>query len=106
MKLAGWLLRSLIFLVSTAVLLEVYFRVEDRVLRGIPLLASNATGMDSLFNFDEVGKYGRPHASYRNLHLNAAGFRGSSPSSMPRSTFQRTISTSPTSSTLPTSERT
>lgn len=66
-RVCGWALIALI-------VLEVCARVEDRIRYGAPLLGNYS--MDSLYQYDDLGKWGKPHSSYLQWQLNDVGYRG------------------------------
>src|SRR5690242_2255602 len=69
--LAGrWLLSGLLFVF----VLEICARTEDAIRYGAPFWGNYS--LDSIYQYDEMGKYGRPHASYLKWHLNNEGYRG------------------------------
>ncbi len=66
--------RLCLWLVLAGVTLEVSARTEDKLRYGAAFFGNYS--LDSLYRYDELGKYGRPFASYLKWHLNEAGYRG------------------------------
>ena len=66
--------RLLLWLILAVVTLEVSARTEDKLRYGAAFFGNYS--MNSLYRYDELGKYGRPFASYLKWHLNEAGYRG------------------------------
>lgn len=67
LKIASWLLIGF-------VTLEVCARVEDWVRYRAPLLGNYSA--DSIYSYDDIGKRGKPYASYLHWRMNEAGYRG------------------------------
>jgi len=67
LRVCGWLIIAL-------VTLEVCARIEDKIRYGAPFFASYS--IENLYQYDSLGKYGRPNASYLKWHLNGLGYRG------------------------------
>lgn len=66
--------RLLLWLILAVVTLEISARTEDKLRYGAAFFGNYS--MESLYRYDEMGKYGRPFASYLKWHLNEAGYRG------------------------------
>lgn len=66
--------RLCLWLILAVVTLEVSARTEDKLRYGAAFFGNYS--LDSLYRYDELGKYGRPFASYLKWHLNEAGYRG------------------------------
>ncbi len=66
--------RLFLWLIVALVTLEVSARTEDQLRYGAAFFGNYS--LDSLYRFDELGKYGRPFATYMKWHLNEAGYRG------------------------------
>ena len=66
--------RLCLWLILAVVTLEVSARTEDKLRYGAAFFGNYS--LDSLYQYDELGKYGRPFASYLKWHLNEAGYRG------------------------------
>jgi len=61
-------------MVIALVTMEICARIEDKVRYGAPFFSTyNA---ESIYQYDALGKYGRPNASYLKWHLNELGYRG------------------------------
>lgn len=69
-----WLARYLLWAVLFAVSIEVAVRVDDWITFKAPLLENFNHG--SLYEFDTLGKRGKPYAHYLKWKLNSLGFRG------------------------------
>ena len=67
-------LMSLLTLLSMLVLSELAAREADKINYSAPFWGSYS--LDTLFTADELGKRGRPNASYEKWKLNEAGYRG------------------------------
>ena len=57
-----------------AIVMECCARVDDKITYGAPLLG--AYNEDSLYRYDELGKWGQPYARYKKWALNSLGYRG------------------------------
>jgi lysophospholipase L1-like esterase len=68
--------RLVLWLLLAGLTLELCARTEDALRYHAPFFGSYS--MDSLYRFDELGKYGRPQSSYLKWHLNEFGYRGPS----------------------------
>lgn len=66
LRICGWL-------VIAFATMELCARTEDKVRYGAPFFANY--NLNSLYQFDELGRYGRPNASYLKWHLNEVGYR-------------------------------
>ena len=68
--------RLFLWLILAGLPLELCARTEDALRYHAPFFGNYS--MDSLYRFDELGKYGRPQSSYLKWHLNEFGYRGPS----------------------------
>ena len=66
--------RLCLWLMLALLTLEISARTEDKLRYGADFFGNYS--LDSLYRSDELGKYGRPFASYLKWHLNEAGYRG------------------------------
>jgi len=67
LRVCGWLIIALLTM-------EVCARTEDKVRYGAPFFSTY--NVDNLYQYDSLGKYGRPNASYLKWRLNEVGYRG------------------------------
>ena len=74
MRLPFSKLRILAMAVLAGATLEVSARVDDWVTHGAPLF--EPYDIERIYSYDELGKRGRPHASYLKWRLNSLGFHG------------------------------
>jgi hypothetical protein len=73
-KKLSFALHSLACLVIVGVVMELCARTEDKIRYSAPFTGSYS--LESLYQFDELGKYGLPNSSYLKWHLNEVGYRG------------------------------
>ena len=66
--------RILLCLLCCALGVEVAVRVDDRLSYGAPLLGN--FNYESLFEYDHLGKRGKPYARYLKWQMNSLGLRG------------------------------
>src|SRR5690606_9134218 len=57
-----------------AAALEVCARIDDRYTYGAPM--TGYFDIDTIYEFDELGRRGKPNAQYQKWKLNSLGFRG------------------------------
>jgi hypothetical protein len=73
-KKPQYALHTIACLLIAVVTLELCARLEDKIRYGAPFFGNYS--LDSLYQYDALGKYGKPHASYLKWHLNELGYRG------------------------------
>jgi len=66
-RMCGWLVIAL-------VTMELGARTEDRLRHGAPFFGNYS--LDSLYQYDGMGKWGKPNSSYLKWHMNDLGYRG------------------------------
>lgn len=71
---ALWTIRVCCWGIIALLVLEISARLEDRIRYGAPFLGNYS--MDSLYQYDDLGKWGKPHSSYLQWQLNDVGYRG------------------------------
>lgn len=72
--MTGLFLRSVTCVLAGFFTLEVCARVDDFITYGAPLL--KPYNIEQIYDFDALGRRGKPGAQYRKWKLNSLGFRG------------------------------